>query len=163
MTVELVCHEDYLRYDFGDDHALRPIRIRLARDLIENYGLLREADEVRPDPAEEAVLARVHAPGYVASVRDLSVHPKEVAHEHGLGTADNPVFAGMYDAALLHVGGTLRACRDVASGARTRAMNLGGGFHHAMPDRASGSASSTTSPSGCATCSITRGSVASCT
>src|SRR5207244_13051334 len=38
----------------------------------------------------------------------------------------------------LQVGATLRACSEVASGRRARAFNLGGGFHHAMPDRASG-------------------------
>jgi len=138
MAVGLVFHEDYLRYDFGEDHALRQVRVRLARDLIADYGLLAEADEIHPDPASEGAVRRVHSPEYVSVVRDLSVHPKAVAYEHGLGTADNPVFGGMYEATLLHVGGTLRACEDVAVGRRTRAMSLGGGFHHAMPDKASG-------------------------
>lgn len=138
MAVGLVYHDDYLRYDFGEDHALRQVRVRLARDLIEAYGLLKDAEEVRPAPADEAAVRRVHGADYMAVVKDLSVHPKGVSYEHGLGTADNPVFEGMYDATLLHVGGTLRACEEVASGARPRAMNLGGGFHHAMPDRASG-------------------------
>ncbi len=138
MAVGLVYHEDYLRYDFGEDHALRQIRVRLARDLIEGYGLLKESEEIRPAPAEEPLVARVHGPEYLSVVKDLSVHPKGVSYEHGLGTADNPVFAGMYEAAMLHVGGTLQACAEVASGARTRAMTLGGGFHHARPDRASG-------------------------
>src|SRR2546428_5520399 len=44
----------------------------------------------------------------------------------------------MYEASALQVGATLRACSEVASGRRARAFNLGGGFHHAMPDRASG-------------------------
>ena len=138
VPVGLVYHEDFLRYDFGEDHALRQVRVRLARDLISDYGLLTEAEEIRPDPATEDAVRRVHAADYVSVVRDLSVHPKGVSYEHGLGTADNPVFAGMYEAALLHVGGTLRACEEVASGRRTRAMDLGGGFHHAMPDKASG-------------------------
>ena len=138
MAVGLVYHEDYLRYDFGEEHALRQVRILLARDLIERYGLLQEAEEVRPDPAGEAAVARVQTPEYLSSLKDLSVHPEGADFEHGLGTSDNPVFAGMYEAALLHVGGTLRACADVASGVRSRAMNLGGGFHHAMPDHASG-------------------------
>ncbi len=138
MVAGLVYHPDYLRYDFGEDHALRQVRVRLARDLIADYGLLKEAEEIRPEPAPDAAVARVHTADYVSVVQDLSVHPKGVAYEHGLGTADNPVFGGMYDATMLHVGGTLRACEEVASGAHTRAMNLGGGFHHAMPDKASG-------------------------
>ncbi len=138
MAVALVYDEDFLRYDFGEDHALRQIRIRLARDLIEQYGLLQDAVELRPEPATEADVRRVHTVDYLAVVKDLSEHPREVVDEHGLGTPDNPVFPGMYEASLLHVGGTLRACAEVASGRRTRTMNLGGGFHHAMPDRASG-------------------------
>ncbi len=138
MAVGLVYHGDYLRYDFGEDHALRQVRIRLARDLIADYGLLQDAEGVLPDPAPEAAVRRVHQDDYMSVVQDLSVHPTGVSYEHGLGTADNPVFPGMYDAALLQVGGTLRACESVASRRFPRAMNLGGGFHHAMPDRASG-------------------------
>lgn len=138
MPAGLIYDEGFLRYDFGEDHALRQIRIRLARDLIEQYGLLREAEELHPEPAAEVAVGRVHTPEYMATVKDLSLHPRDVDNEHGLGTPDNPVFPGMYEASLLHVGGTLRACAEVASGRRTRAMNLGGGFHHAMPDRAAG-------------------------
>jgi len=138
MVAGLLYHPDYLRYDFGEDHALRQVRVRLARDLIADYGLLKDAEEIRPEPAAAVEVSRVHTADYVSVVQDLSVHPKGVAYEHGLGTADNPAFGGMYEATLLQVGGTLRACKEVASGARTRAMNLGGGFHHAMRDRASG-------------------------
>jgi acetoin utilization protein AcuC len=138
VAVGLVYHGDFLRYDFGEDHALRQTRLLLARDLIADYGLLTEAEEIVPAPAGEEALLRVHVPEYVSVVKDLSVHPKGVDYEHGLGTADNPVFGGMYEAALLHVGGTLRACEDVASGRRSRALTLGGGFHHALPDKASG-------------------------
>lgn len=138
MAVGLVYHPDYVRYDFGEDHALRQVRVRLARDLIAAYGFLKDGEEIHPSPAADAAVARVHSADYVSVVKDLSAHPKGVSYEHGLGTADNPVFEGMYEATLLQVGGTLRACEEVASGRRTRAMNLGGGFHHAMRDRASG-------------------------
>ena len=138
MAVGLVYDEGYLAYDFGEDHALRQVRVKLARDLLAAYGVLEEAEEMRPAPAADGALGRVHTAEYRAVVRDLSAHPAGASYEHGLGTADNPVFGGMYEATALHVGGTLRACEEVASGRRTRAMNLGGGFHHAMPDRASG-------------------------
>lgn len=138
MAPGLVYHGDLLGYDFGEDHALRQIRIRLARDLIAAYGLVKESDELVPAPAAEDAILRVHTPAYVSVVKELSAAPSRVSYEHGLGTADNPVFGGMYEAALLHAGATLRACDEVASGKRDRAMTLGGGFHHAMPDRASG-------------------------
>ena len=138
MGAGLVYHDGFSRYDFGEEHALRPLRVRLARDLMRAYGLFEDADEITPEPADGAAVLRVHDAEYVSVVRDLSDHPDGVSLRHGLGTADNPVFGGMYEASLLQVGGTLRACAEVASGRRQRAMTLGGGFHHAMRDRASG-------------------------
>jgi len=136
----LVYHEDFLRYDFGAEHALRQTRVQLARDLIAAYGLLGpdRAQELRPAPADERALRLVHSDEYLDVVRKLSRSPSDVSYAHGLGTPDNPVFAGMYEAAALQTGATRLACEEVASGRRLRAMNLGGGFHHAMPNRASG-------------------------
>ncbi len=133
-----VYHEDFLRYDFGGGHALREVRLKLARDLISAYRLVGGEDELRPKPADAAEIGRVHTKEYVSIVRDLSADPHRVSYEHGLGTADNPVFAGMYDAAALQAGATLLACEEVASGRRNRAFNLGGGFHHAFAEHASG-------------------------
>ena len=138
MKAAIVYDEDFLRYDFGGGHALREVRVELARDLMHAYGLLEGGDELRPKPAGEAAIRRVHTDEYLSAVRKLSADPKGVSYEHGLGTADNPVFGGMYEAAALQAGATLLACEEVASGRRARAFNLGGGFHHAMPDKASG-------------------------
>jgi len=138
VKAAIVYDEDFLRYDFGGGHALREVRVELARDLMHAYGLLEGGDELRPKPAGEAAIRRVHTDEYLSAVRKLSADPKGVSYEHGLGTADNPVFGGMYEAAALQAGATLLACEEVASGRRARAFNLGGGFHHAMPDKASG-------------------------
>jgi acetoin utilization protein AcuC len=140
VKAALLYHDDFLKYDFGGEHALREVRIQLARDLISAYGLLKPgvAEILTPAPADEVALRRVHSVDYLSVVKDLSVHPKGTSYEHGLGTADNPVFGGMYEAAALQVGATVLACEEVASGRAPRAMSLGGGFHHAMPNKASG-------------------------
>jgi len=129
----------YLDYSFGKDHAFQPIRHRLAAELLRSYGMFDgPADLVPPRPATEEDLLLVHERRYVDAVRELSAHPRDEAHEWGLGPGDNPIFRGMYEAAALQVGGTVQACEAVATGERPRAYNLGGGFHHAMPARASG-------------------------
>ena len=129
----------YLEYTFGKDHAFQPIRHRLAVELMRSYGLFDgPADLLPPRPGTEEDLLRVHDRRYVEAVRELSAAPREEASEWGLGPGDNPIFAGMYEAAALQVGGTVDACEAVARGDRPRAYNLGGGFHHAMPARASG-------------------------
>ena len=131
--------ERYLAYDFGKDHAFQNIRIKLACELMRSGGMFEGPTElVAPEAASETDLLLVHERRYVDVVRDLSAHPRAEAYEWGLGPGDNPVFAGMFDAAALQVGGTIEACEAVAKGRRPRAYNLGGGFHHAMPGRASG-------------------------
>ncbi len=134
----LVYHPDYRRYEFSPDHALKEVRGKLARDLIDGLGLLRSAEERRPSPAPEHDVLAVHEAEYVRLVRRLSKDPRVPEPGHGLGPGDNPPFVGMYEAALLQAGGTLLACDLVLEGQAGRAYNLGGGFHHAMPARASG-------------------------
>jgi len=134
----LVYHPDYGKYNFSQDHALRAVRVRLARDLIDALGLLKSGEERAPQPATEDDVLAVHDPKYVNVVKRLSANPQVAEPDFGLEPGDNPPFAGMYEAALLQVGGTILACDLVARGETTRAYNLGGGFHHAMPARAAG-------------------------
>lgn len=133
-------HEGYLRYDFGGAHPLQEMRIRLAHELLRDLGLLDgvSAEEVEPIPADETAIRSVHTAAYVDVVKRLSENPGRVAPGHGFGPGDNPPFQGMYEASALQAGGTLEACEAVRSGRAVRAFNTGGGFHHAMPDRASG-------------------------
>ncbi len=138
----LVYDEGYLAYDFGGAHSLRQERIKLARELISELGILRGngVKELPAELAEEEILL-IHSEDYVEAVKAASVDPDSVGWDYmgyGLGTLDNPVFANMYEASALHVGGTLRAQRAVLSGQAHHAFNLGGGFHHASRSRASG-------------------------
>ena len=57
---------------------------------------------------------------------------------YGLGTTDNPVFAGMHEIDGLVAMASVEAARRVWSGEVARASNISGGLHHAMPDRTSG-------------------------
>ncbi len=68
----------------------------------------------------------------------LSDHPTGVDPSIGLGTADNPVFAQMHEASALVAGASVEAARRVWTGQAPRAVNIGGGLHHAMRDHASG-------------------------
>ena len=56
----------------------------------------------------------------------------------GLGTIDNPVFAGMHDASALVAGASVAAASAVWGGVAGHAASLAGGMHHAMPAAASG-------------------------
>jgi acetoin utilization protein AcuC len=57
---------------------------------------------------------------------------------HNLGTGDNPVFPDVYDWAMLVAGASIQCAEEILKGGSTRALNISGGLHHAMPSRASG-------------------------
>jgi acetoin utilization protein AcuC len=133
-----------LGYDLGGSHPLDPLRWRLTWDLAERLGVLTGLDRFAPDPADDAALATVHTPAYIAAVkaasgpRDGHRHAGHPEQAHGLGTEDNPVFEHMHATAALIAGGSIAAARAIARGEVRRAVNIAGGLHHAMADHASG-------------------------
>jgi acetoin utilization protein AcuC len=128
----VVWTEDLLRYDMGD-HPLDPVRVELTMALARDLGVLSRPGVVlhRPQPADDATLTRIHEPEYIEAV-------KRGGPGHGLDTPDNPVFPRMHEAAALVAGATVAAAEEVWRGRALRAVNIAGGLHHAMPDRASG-------------------------
>ncbi len=132
MTATVVWDEALLGYDLGD-HPLDPVRVELTIALARDLGVLDRPGVavVRPEPADDATLERVHTPEYVAAVRTQ-------AQGYGLRTPDNPVFPGMHESSALVAGATLAAAEAVWGGRTLRAVNVAGGLHHAMPDHASG-------------------------
>ncbi|HEX6967556.1 MAG TPA: acetoin utilization protein AcuC [Micromonosporaceae bacterium] len=133
----VVWHESLLAYDLGE-HPLDPVRLELTMALARELGVLDRPGVrmVAPTPADDAALLRVHEPQYLAAVRAASHDPYYSGH--GLGTADNPVFPGMHEAAALVAGATVAAAEAVWLGEALRAVNVAGGLHHAMPGHASG-------------------------
>jgi acetoin utilization protein AcuC len=110
------------------------LTMQLAREL----GILDRLDVLGADPCTVDDLAAVHTREYIERVRGLSADPSHVDPSVGLGTADNPVFAGMHEASALIAGASIEAARRVWTGEAKRAANIAGGLHHAMPGAASG-------------------------
>ena len=138
-AVAVVWDEALAAYDFGPGHPLAPIRVQLAMRLAADFGLLDRLDVLAPvTPATMAEILAVHHPDYVDAVRTASADPREVDVARGIGTPDDPSFAGMHEASALVAGATLAAAQAVHSGRAQHAVNLAGGLHHAMPDRAAG-------------------------
>jgi acetoin utilization protein AcuC len=137
MSAVVVWDDALLSYDLGD-HPLKPVRVRLTIELARALDIL-DRDGVRivaPEPAGDDALLRVHTAGYLDAVKAASRDP--FFRGHGLNTPDNPVFDGMHEASAQVAGATIAAAEAVWSGSATRAVNVAGGLHHAMPDRASG-------------------------
>ena len=127
-------------YNFGHSHPMAPERMELTARLAGSLGLL-DLDHVSvaaPSVATDEELGAVHSAEYVAAVRRVSADPDNPDLERGLGTEDDPAFAGMHEASARLAGGSLLAAAAILDGSAVRAVNFGGGMHHASRERASG-------------------------
>jgi acetoin utilization protein AcuC len=117
---------------------MHPVRLDLTMRLADSLGVLsgNRIRVLRPTPADVELLTLVHDPAYLDAVKRAPADPYGVGH--GLGTPDNPVFEGMYDAAALITGGSVLAAQQVHAGTAQHAVNIAGGLHHAMRGAASG-------------------------
>ena len=137
MSTQVVWTPDLLQYDLGD-HPLDPVRVELTIELARSLGILDRpgVTVVAPEPADDEALIRVHDPAYLLAVKRAPKDP--FFSGWGLGTGDNPIFERMHEASALVAGATLAAAEAVWRGDAQHAVNVAGGLHHAMRDRASG-------------------------
>ncbi|MFC8779897.1 acetoin utilization protein AcuC [Streptomyces nigra] len=125
-------------YDFGRDHPMDPVRLGLTRKLVEAFELDRHMDVVAAQPAGDSTLRLVHREDYIAAVKAASADPRAADQSYGLGTLDDPAFAGMHEVSALIAGQSVGAAEAVWRGSALHAVNFAGGLHHAMPAAASG-------------------------
>jgi acetoin utilization protein AcuC len=136
----LVWDERLTGYDFGPGHPLAPVRVELTMALARELGVLARPDVTTLTPVVPAgpdELELVHDAAYIDAVRAAGVDGLPNGR-YGLGTADNPVFAGMHEASALVAGATLAAAQAVWRGETGHGANIAGGLHHAMRRSASG-------------------------
>lgn len=131
---------DLLKYSFSEAHPFNPLRLQLTIELMEAYGLLEQTEFVQPRPASLEQLLTFHDISYLKMLNKLSGlgATDEGAPLYGLGTEDNPIFTGMFEAGSLVVGATITAAELIMEGKFDHAMNLAGGLHHAQRAMASG-------------------------
>ena len=151
-TLHMAWDERLTDYHFGPDHPLAPVRMELTMQLAHDFGLWSQpgVTVAAPAPASDADLELVHDARYITAVRTVSGWAEELgarglegtqfryARAFGLGTGDQPVFAGMHRASALVAGATLAAARAAWSGSDRHGASIAGGMHHAMAARASG-------------------------
>ncbi len=142
--VGLIYTDEYQRYNFGKDHPLRPLRLKLTYSLMEKLNLLKHQRLfiMKPRLATQQEIESIHSPKYVEVVKKLSENPKDkgvIPYHYGLGPGDNPIFEGMYEASALVCGASIEAADAVWNNDEIKiAFNPAGGLHHAMKDKASG-------------------------
>jgi acetoin utilization protein AcuC len=140
-SVALVTVDDIAKaYDFGSSHPLRPERVLLTYDHIRDLGLNEVAREVSSRSATDAEIEAVHDPDFVSMVKaiDAGTVDEREGLAYGLGTPDDPIFAGMHTASAAVCGASITAAELVARGEADHSFNPAGGLHHARRREASG-------------------------
>jgi acetoin utilization protein AcuC len=132
----VVWTREFLTHRFNLDHPLDPVRLALTMRLVREFGVL--------EGSTSSSRSRHPTPSWSGSTSRRTWRPCERRRKkgddfaHGLGTDDNPIFEGLHEASCLVCGGSRLAAREIAEGRADRAVNIAGGRHHAMPNRASG-------------------------
>lgn len=140
-TAAFVYEDSMSRHVLSETHPMKPIRLRYTHDLSNAYGMFHAEGAALSKPRMAAVeeVATFHTPEYIRAVRaigegDLSSNPAAF----NIGPGDNPAYEGMYDAAMLSTGGSMRCVELLLDEGFDAAFNISGGLHHAMPNHAYG-------------------------
>jgi acetoin utilization protein AcuC len=135
-------YEDTLaEHELSQDHPMKPVRLSYTHELLNAYGAFDAPNALldRPRRAGEDEVLTYHSPEYIEAVRALSNgDPTVDAGRFNFGPGDNPAYQGMYEAAMLSTGASLRAAELLIGGDAEVAFNISGGLHHAMPGYAYG-------------------------
>ncbi|MEM0188335.1 MAG: acetoin utilization protein AcuC [Saccharolobus sp.] len=125
--------DNYYNYSFPGDHPFKSLRESITKKLLEERGAFHYITLVEPKPISEDVLHIIHSREYIELVK-----AKSREGEGYLDDGDTPAFKGIYEAALSRVSGSITALELIENGQYEHAINIGGGFHHAKRDKASG-------------------------
>ena len=138
--VRVIWDDEFTNYDFGPTHPMAPVRLDLTARLCVELGLFDApgVEVVGAKVADDALIATVHEPAYVAAVRRASLDPEQADQARGLGTTDDPAFVGIHESSARIVQGTVDLAEAIWTGAAEHGVNFCGGLHHAMPGYASG-------------------------
>jgi acetoin utilization deacetylase AcuC-like enzyme len=123
-----VVHSPEYECDIGR-HVFLTCKFRMVRDGLIAAGLTTETDIIVPEPASRDDLLLVHTAAYLDDLERLRWTPRTRLSEL-------PLSAAIVRAYVLAAGGTTRAAREALG--HGIAVHLGGGFHHAYADLASG-------------------------
>lgn len=126
MTVIVYSNDYYC--DIGA-HVFPSQKYRLVYEKLGAEGKLAGARVLAPQLPTHEELRLVHTEKYLDDVLNARLTPATFSSEL-------PVRKDIIDAFLLNTGGTLVAAESAAE--TKRAVNLGGGFHHAFADHAEG-------------------------
>jgi acetoin utilization deacetylase AcuC-like enzyme len=128
LPFKLIYHE---RYDLNlGTHVFPSEKFRLIHDKLLHDGVAGPNDILRPDPASDADILRVHTDDWVNKLKTGTLTAREQM------TLEVPYSPELVRAFWLAAGGTIAAAESALQDGF--GCNLGGGFHHAYPGHGEG-------------------------
>ena len=129
------------RHVLSESHPMKPARLRYTYELLEAYDAF-DADSARvvePREATEDEVLTFHSRDYLDAVKSFGLGGRDLNPAvFNFDAGDNPVYEGIYDAAIWSTGASLRAAELLATEQVDAAYSISGGLHHAMPGYAYG-------------------------
>jgi acetoin utilization deacetylase AcuC-like enzyme len=128
LPFKLVYHE---RYDLNlGPHVFPSQKFRLIQEMLLRDGIATPADFLRPNPASDDDLLRVHTADWVHKLKTGTLTASEVMK------LEVPYSKELAEAVWLATGGSILAGRSALRDGF--GANLSGGFHHAHPGHGEG-------------------------
>ncbi|GJN87901.1 hypothetical protein Rhopal_000856-T1 [Rhodotorula paludigena] len=140
-TVAYFYDDDVGAYAFNLVHPMKPHRIKMAHNLVTNYGLDKHMDVLKPDRCTPHEMTRFHTDEYIDCLARVTPETFDEITGHGqrfLIGEDCPAFDGLYEFCSISAGGSLSAARRLIDAKADIAVNWAGGLHHAKKREASG-------------------------
>jgi acetoin utilization deacetylase AcuC-like enzyme len=128
LPFKLVFHE---RYDLNlGPHVFPSQKFRLIAEMLRHEGIAMEKDFLRPPPATDEDILRVHTADWVRKLKTGALTASELMR------LEVPYSPELVEAFWLAAGGTILAAQCALRDGF--GCNLGGGFHHAYPGHGEG-------------------------
>ncbi len=128
LPFKLIYHE---RYDLNlGPHVFPSQKFRFIYEMLRREEIASEQDFLRPNPASDEDILRVHTADWVRKLKTGTLSASEIMQ---LEVPYSPEFV---EAVWLAAGGTILAAHSAVRDGF--GANLGGGFHHAYPGHGEG-------------------------
>jgi acetoin utilization deacetylase AcuC-like enzyme len=128
LPFKIIYHD---RYDLNlSPHVFPSQKFRLIYEMLLRENVATKNDFLRPDPASDEDILRVHTPDWVRKLKTGTLTASDVMK------LEVPYSPELVEAVWLAAGGTILAGRSALRDGF--ASNLSGGFHHAYPGHGEG-------------------------